>query len=41
MTTGGWIFMSISLTFVWSLAIWSYRRVLTSPEPTDQDQGHP
>lgn len=37
MTTGGWIFMCSSLTFVWVLAAWCYRRVLTAPEPTDQD----
>jgi hypothetical protein len=28
MTIGGWIFMSVSLVFVWGLAVWCYRRVL-------------
>jgi hypothetical protein len=28
MTTGGWIFMIVSLGSVWGLAIWCYRRVL-------------
>jgi hypothetical protein len=28
MTTGGWIFMTVSLVFVWGLAVWCYRRVL-------------
>lgn len=29
MTTAGWIFMTVSLVFVWSLAVWCYRRVLS------------
>lgn len=28
MTTAGWIFMTVSLVFVWGLAGWCYRRVL-------------
>lgn len=28
MTTAGWIFMLVSLAFVWGLALWCYRRVL-------------
>ncbi|MFN2239102.1 MAG: hypothetical protein ABR524_06895 [Thermoanaerobaculia bacterium] len=28
MTTAGWIFLVVSLTSVWSLAIWCYSRVL-------------
>jgi hypothetical protein len=28
MTIGGWIFMSLSLAFVWGLAAWCYRKVL-------------
>lgn len=28
MTTGGWIFMLVSLGFVWTLALWCYVRVL-------------
>ena len=33
MTTLGWIFMLSSLTFVWSLTLWCFRKVLTAPEP--------
>lgn len=29
MTTGGWIFMSVSVTFVITLAAYCYYRVLT------------
>ncbi len=32
MTLGGWIWMTISLGGVWGLAIWAYRKVLTSPQ---------
>lgn len=28
MTTGGWVLLVVSLTFVWSLLIWCYNRVL-------------
>ncbi len=28
MTAGGWVFMVLSLGFVWSLALWCYARVL-------------
>lgn len=28
MTIGGWIFLVLSLTFVWGLAIFCFRRVL-------------
>jgi hypothetical protein len=31
MTIGGWIWMVVSLGFVWGLVIWAYRKVLTSP----------
>jgi len=31
MTTGGWAIMLISLAGVWGLALWCYRRVLTTP----------
>jgi len=37
MTALGWIFMFVSLGFVWGLAIWCFRKVLTAPEPDDQD----
>lgn len=33
MTIGGWIFMVVSLAFVWGLAGWCYYRVLTAPAP--------
>jgi hypothetical protein len=29
MTTGGWIFMVCSLAFVWGLALWCFRRILS------------
>jgi hypothetical protein len=29
MTIGGWIFMTLSLAFVWGLAIWCFRKVLS------------
>jgi hypothetical protein len=32
MTTGGILFMTLSLTFVWGLALWCYRRVLRAPK---------
>jgi hypothetical protein len=32
MKSGGWITMIISLTFVWGLTFWCFRRVLTSPQ---------
>jgi hypothetical protein len=28
MTAGGWVFMLLSLGFVWALALWCYARVL-------------
>jgi len=30
MTTGGWIFMLVSLAFVWGLTIWCFLKVLTT-----------
>lgn len=32
LTTTGWIFMLSSLTFVWGLAFWCFRRVLAGPK---------
>jgi hypothetical protein len=29
MTIGGWIFMTVSLAFVWGLLIWCFRRILS------------
>lgn len=28
MTIGGWIFLGLSLTFVWGLTIWCFSKVL-------------
>lgn len=36
MTPGGWIFLMLSVGFVWSLAIWCYAMIL-SPEPSEED----
>jgi len=42
MTLGGALFLGISLCFVWGLAIFCYRLVLTTPpvadESDDEDQ---
>jgi len=39
MTAGGWLFMLISLAFVWGLTGWCFYRVLSAPreitEPPD------
>lgn len=40
MTTAGWIFMLLSLTFVWGLCIWCYHRLLTSKPPIEEDHKH-
>lgn len=32
MTIAGWITMLVALGFVWTLVIWSFRRVLKSPQ---------
>ena len=32
MTTGGWIFMVISLAVVWLGTFWCFKKVLTSPQ---------
>lgn len=29
MTTGGWVLLVISLSFVWGLLIWCYSRILS------------
>ena len=38
MTTAGWIFMLVSLTFVWGLAIWSYYKLLSTKPPIQEEQ---
>lgn len=40
MTVGGWIFLVLSLGFVWSLALWCFHRVLTAP-PADSVLANP
>ena len=35
----GWIFLLTSLTLVWSVTIWAYRRLLTAP-PHREDPEH-
>jgi hypothetical protein len=37
MTTAGWIIMIASLTTVWTVAIWSYRRLLSAPRDPGRD----
>lgn len=32
MTTAGIVFMILSLLFVWGLAIWCYRKILSEPK---------
>lgn len=32
MTTSGIVLMVVSLTFVWGLAIWCYRKILSDPQ---------
>jgi hypothetical protein len=37
MTLGGWLFMVVSVAFVWGLTFWCFRRVLSAPaEPAKQ-----
>lgn len=36
MTTAGWVLMIVSVTFVYGLAGWCYRKMLRAPE---QDRG--
>lgn len=33
MTPLGWVFLLVSLTFVWGLTIWCFYRVLTLKDP--------
>ncbi len=40
MTTSGWIWMTVSLVFVWSLTFWCYRKVLTSPQDESVPPGY-
>ena len=35
LTIAGWVLMISSLSFVWGLAIWCYRRALSIKEPVD------
>ncbi len=38
MTTGGWIFMLLSLGLVWGTTIWAYHRLLTAPREDRSDK---
>jgi hypothetical protein len=36
MTAAGWVFLTVSLAFVWGLALWCFYRVLSiRDEPPD------
>ena len=39
MTTLGWIFMTVSLTFVWAGTIWCYKRILSTPQEEKAPSG--
>ena len=36
MTIGGWVLLVVSLTLVWSLLIWCYKRILTSSKEIEE-----
>jgi hypothetical protein len=36
MTTLGWIFLTLSLVFVWGLTAWCFYKVLTAPREPSQ-----
>lgn len=40
MTFGGWLFLSLSLSFVWGLTGWCFYRVAVAPE-TPEPNGSP
>jgi hypothetical protein len=33
MTALGWIFLTLSMAFVWGLTIWCYAKLLRAPKP--------
>jgi hypothetical protein len=37
MTFLGWVFLTVSLAFVWGLTAWCYYRVLKFPEPPPEE----
>jgi hypothetical protein len=37
MTALGWIFMIVSVSFVWILTIWCFYRVLSAPQPPAEE----
>jgi len=37
MTFMGWVFLGISLSFVWGLTVWCFYRVVTAPEPPPEE----
>ena len=38
MTFLGWVFLVTSITFVWGLTIWCFKRVLSFPEEPPAQQ---
>jgi hypothetical protein len=40
LSAAGWIFMILSVGFVWGLAIYCFRQVLKSPEPPPEELEH-
>jgi hypothetical protein len=40
MNIWGWIFMLTSVSFVWTLTIYCFRRVLSYPEPPPEQVEH-
>jgi len=41
MSAAGWFFMIASLSLVWSVAIWSFTRLLKAPPPDKNGGGGP
>lgn len=40
MTTAGWIWMVVSLVFVWGLSGWCYAKVLMTPQDEKVPTGY-
>jgi hypothetical protein len=40
MTILGWIFLGTSITFVWGLTIWCFKKVLSYEEPPAEEVQH-
>ncbi|HEX9750533.1 MAG TPA: hypothetical protein VGB22_04475 [candidate division Zixibacteria bacterium] len=42
MTALGWVFLTLSMIFVWGLVIWCYAKVFTIPEEEfERQEAHP